>query len=126
MHTGRAIDGKVTNVYIEGGIAASNQVPLSPQVMAFGQISAALVVPVSWPAVISPIRLVAANALDLINEAIGIRSSDRTDATDAAAIIERGVQSNDLGDEFWDGFKERIELAGGLRFENIGPKKGFY
>ena len=69
--------------------------------MVSGQISTALVVPASQPAVILPTRLGAANgthdngatlpspqtALGLINEAIGIRGGDRTDMLDAPAAF---------------------------------------
>ena len=44
--------------------------------------------PASRPAVISPSRLGGATALDLINEAIGIRGDDRMDLTNAAPDVE--------------------------------------
>ena len=84
MHTGGAIDGNVIKAYMEGGLSASNQVAPAPQVMVSGQILTDLVVPASRPAVISPTRLGGANALDLLNEAIGIREDDRMDLTDTA------------------------------------------
>ena len=87
MHTGGAIDGAVIRAYMEGGLAASNQVAPAPQVMVSGQISTACVVPASWPAVISPTRPRVANETD-------------------------GAWSNFVDDDFWDDFAERIEWGG--------------
>ena len=94
---------------MEDGLTALNQVEPAPQVMVLGQILTVLVVPAYWPAVILPTKLGGETTLDLINEAINIRAGDRTDVTDAAAAGEHGVQSNNVGDNFWDDFAERIE-----------------
>jgi hypothetical protein len=94
MHTGGAINGAVIRAYMEGGLAASNQVAPAPQVMVSGKISTACVVPASWPAVISPTRPRVANETD-------------------------GVWSNFVDDDFWDNFAERIEW-GGEEYEHDG------
>ena len=77
--------------------------------MVLGQLLTAFVVPVSRPAIIFSTSLGRATTLDLIDEAVNIRAGDRTDVTDAAAAGEHGVQSNNVGDNFWDDFAERIE-----------------
>ena len=97
MFTGGAIDGNVIKAYMQGAIAASIQVVPAPQVMVSGQMLTDLVVPAPRPAVVSPTRLDERSALDLITEAIDIR----------------GAQSNDVGDDFWDDFEERIAWGGG-------------
>ena len=104
MYTGGVIGGNVIKAYMEGGLAALNQVAPAPHFMVSGQILTNLVVPASFSAVILPTRLGGANALDLLNEAIGIRGDDRMDLTDAAPAVEL--------EDFWDDFEERIEWGG--------------
>ena len=65
--------------------------------MVLGQTLTGLVVPASQPVVVLPTRLEEATDLDLITEAIDIR----------------GAQSNDVGDDLWNDFEERIALGGG-------------
>ena len=82
--------------------------------MVLGQISTALVVLASRPAVILPTRQGGTTTLDVIHEAVNIKTGDRTDATDTTAAVEHGVQRNALGDDFWYDFKERIEWGGDI------------
>ena len=83
--------------------------------MVLGQILTNLVVPASRQAVISPTRLGWANALDLVNEAIGIRGDDRMDLTDAAPAIKVEF--------FWDDFGERIEWRRGQNMTMITSQR---
>jgi hypothetical protein len=65
--------------------------------MVLGQTLTGLVVPAFQPVVVLPTRLEEATDLDLITEAIDVR----------------GAQSNDVGDDLWNDFEERIALGGG-------------
>ena len=97
MHTDGTIERNVTKAYMEEGLAALNKVAPAPQGMILNHISTTLVVTASWPAVILAITIIA---------------GDRTYMTDAAAAVEHGVQSNNLGDGFWNDFEERIKWWG--------------
>ena len=104
MFTGGAIDGNIIKAYMEGGLAASNQVAPAPQVMVLGQILTDLVVPPSRLSVIFPTRLGGIIPLDLINEGIGIRGNGRTYLTDTSAAVEHH--------DFWDDSEKRIDMGG--------------
>ena len=51
-------------------------------------------------------------ALDLINEVIVIRGYDRMDVPEAPVVLGDGVQSSNVGDNFWDEFEDRVKWGG--------------
>ena len=75
--------------------------------MVLGQILTGLVVPASLTAGILPTRLEEATVLALITEAINIR----------------GAQSNDVGDDFWNDFEERIAWEGVRNMTMVSSKR---
>ena len=124
LFTDGAMNGEVIKAYMVGGIAASNQVALTPQVMVSGKISTTLVVPASRPVVVSPTRLGAANgmndngaALDACRTALAPVALNACQTALAPVALEDGTQSNVIGDNFWDDSEERINW-GGAEYEH--------